>query len=101
MRIVRPLLLAGLAVAGLGIAAPTLARELTHHMTVQLPGGGVETIEYSGNIAPQVFLHPAPARWEPFSIAWPVFTSIGPSFAAMDRMMAYMDRQMGAMMHQA
>jgi hypothetical protein len=101
MRIVRPLLLAGLAVAGLGFAAPTLARELTHHMTVQLPGGGVETIEYSGNIAPRVVMNQAPARWEPFSIAWPVFPSIGPSFIAMDRIMADMDRQMGAMMHQA
>ena len=48
MRLLSSILLAGAAVAGLAIVAPTVARELDSHvMTVHLPGGGVETIPSS------------------------------------------------------
>lgn len=98
MSFLKTLFLAGAAIAGCAVIAPTVARELnTHRLTVALPGGGMETIEYSGNVAPRVIVHDAQAVVAPFAISWPAF----PSFAAMDHMMADMDRQMAVMMHQA
>jgi hypothetical protein len=100
MHLVKSLLLAGGAVAGLGLLAPVLADEWnSHRLTVRLPGGGVETIEYSGNAIPRLILQPAP--WQPFNMAWSGFPLAGPSFADLDRMMADMDRQMAVMMRQA
>ena len=101
MRSLKPLWIAGAAVAGLAVLAPAVARELnTHHMTVPMPGGGVATIEYSGNVAPKVsFLAVAgPQRADPF--AWPAAFDM-PSFAALDRMAADMDRQMNVMLRRA
>ena len=100
MRILSSLLLAGAAIAGVAVLAPTVARELeSHYLTIRLPGGGVETIEYAGNVAPRVVFHPVMTPMvDP--LAWPAgFGS--PSFAAFDRMAAEMDRQMDAMMRQA
>jgi hypothetical protein len=105
MRILSSLILAGAAVTGLAVLAPTLARELeSHTVTVQLPGGGMETIAYSGKVAPKVSFRaipveslPASSFADPFAVSWNVF----PSFAALDRISAAMDRQMDAMMHQA
>ena len=82
MRLVKSLLLAGAAVAGLGLLAsvltPTLAREPnTHRLTVRMPDGGLETIEYSGHVVPRLIVQQAPAHWQPFAIAWPTFPSTG------------------------
>ena len=100
MRILTSLLLAGAAMAGVAVLAPTMARELeSHHLTIRLPGGGMETIEYTGNVAPHVVFHPL---MTPIAdpLAWPAGFEL-PSFAAFDRMAAEMDRQMDAMMRQA
>jgi hypothetical protein len=83
MHPVRPLLLAGLAcgaVAGLAGFAHAGAPGFKT-MTVQLPGGGIEQIEYTGNIAPQVIL--SPAATDPF--------------AALEQISAQMDEQAAAM----
>src|SRR5581483_7643855 len=94
MHSLKSLLIAGAAIAGLAVLAPAVARELnTHHMTVPVPGGGVATIEYSGNIAPKVSFRPVagPQLVDPF--AWSAAFDF-PSFAALDHMAADMDRQM-------
>jgi hypothetical protein len=101
MNSLKPLLLAGATIAGLAVLAPAMARELnSHHMTVPVPGGGVATIEYSGNVAPKVSFLPiaGPQAADPF--AWAAAFDM-PSFVALDRMAADMDRQMNVMMHRA
>lgn len=98
MRLVKSVFLAGAAVVGLGLLAPVVARELTHRLTVQLPDGEVETITYSGNVAPKVSFRPI-AETDP--LAWAAADFGLPSFAAMDRIAAEMDRQMNVMMYQA
>lgn len=105
MRILPSLFLAGAAVAGLGLAAPTLARELDlHRLTVHLPGGGVETIEYTGNVVPRMIVHPVVVHQiaDPWAgdFFWPVAFGM-PSFVDFDRIAAQMDAQMAAMMRQA
>jgi hypothetical protein len=91
MRILPSLILAGAAVTGLAVLAPSLARELDNHtVTVRLPGGGVETIEYTGKIAPKVSFPAAP-----------MMVSMADPFAAFDQISLAMDRQMDTMMHQA
>jgi hypothetical protein len=80
-----------------------VARELqTHRLSIALPGGGMETVEYSGNVAPRVVFHPVmvplPDAFAP--LAWPAGFGL-PSFAAFDRVAAEMDAQMNAMMRQA
>jgi hypothetical protein len=97
----KSLLMAGAAIAGLAILAPAVARELnSHKMTVPVPGGGVATIEYSGNVAPKVSFLPVagPRLADPF--AWSAAFDM-PSFAALDRLAADMDRQMNVMLHRA
>jgi hypothetical protein len=86
MNPVRPLLLAGLAsVAVAGIAGLAHAGDAGFKtLTVQLPGGGIEQIEYTGPVAPQVVLEPA-------SAADPV--------AALEHMSAEMDQQAAAMIN--
>lgn len=87
-----PLLLAG--VAGISLAASaSLAAGNTHELTVRLPGGGIERIEYTGNVAPRVIMSP---------YAWPAaFFAPALSFAAFDRMAAEMDREMAAFRNEA
>jgi len=89
MNAVKPLLLAGLAsVAVAGYAG--FARAGTPDvktMTVQLPGGGIEEIEYTGDVAPQVSLLPA----TPVGMPDP--------FAALAQISAEMDQQAAAMMN--
>jgi len=100
MRISTSLIIAGATVIGLAGLAPALARALdTHTVTVRVPGGGVETIEYTGKIAPKVSFQAIPIIGpvtDPF-VAFSPF----PSLAALDRIAAAMDRQMDAMMRQA
>ena len=102
MKITTSLIIAGATVIGLAGLAPTLARELdAHTVTVRVPGGGVETIEYSGKVAPKVSFQAIPISG-PVATPYIGFMPIGfPSFAALDRISAAMDRQMDAMLHQA
>ena len=99
---VRTVVLAGaaaIAVAGLsGVAA---ARDLTPHvMTVQLPGGGVAEIRYTGDFPPQVVFSPAPTA---FGALPPLGAFFGPAspFATLDWISAGMDREAGSLMRQA
>ena len=69
--------------------------EPVHEMTVRLPGGGVEHIEYTGNVAPRVIMRPGPIA------AWPADFWVPPDFAALDRISAAMDRQMDEMLSNA
>ena len=85
------LLLASLF-AGAALVAGALAQS-SHVLTVQLPGGTVEKIRYSGDTPPQVFLDPdsGPADW------------FGPNspFAAFDRMSEELDQRAARLFEQA
>jgi hypothetical protein len=94
MRHLGSLLLAGVAAVGLAGAARA-ADPQTHVMTVQLPGGGVEQIRYSGNVAPQVVVQPMP-----YTAMQPVFAA-DPAFATLNRISAEMDREAAYMLRQA
>ena len=100
MRNFRTAFLSGVAatsVAGLsGVAA---ARDLnTHVMTVEIPGGGVAEIRYTGDVPPQVVVSPAPAA----SALTPLGAFFGPSpFAELERISAMMDREAASLMRQA
>jgi hypothetical protein len=97
MNTIRKFLVAGAAVVGLaGLAGSALARGAdTHVMTVQLPGGGVEQIRYSGDVAPEVVFGP------PVDIgywAWDdPFADLARISAEMDRAMSGMFREIEAM----
>ncbi len=86
-------ILAGSVVAGamalaVGAATPAVARDDDSHvLLVQLPGGAMEQIEYTGRVAPRLVLAPSPF-------------AIDPTFAAFNRMAALMDRQAAGMLHQ-
>ncbi len=89
MKAVKPLLLAGLAsVAVAGYAGFARAGSPdVKTMTVQLPGGGIEEITYTGAVPPQVsLLPPAPA-------------GIDDPFATLAQISAEMDQQAAAMMN--
>src|SRR5579871_6075346 len=79
------------AVAGLAVFAPSLIGQNSHELTLQLPGGGTETIAYSGKTAPKVRFHP-----ERFAAFWPApsYNWIIPSFVALDPFIANMDRHL-------
>src|SRR5579864_1152310 len=101
MRIVRTALSAGAAAVLLSATcgAAVAKGPQSHVMTVRLPGGGVEEIRYSGDVAPQVTVSP---EGIPVSVAWPLamFDS-DLSFAGLDRISAAMDRQMNVMLRNA
>jgi hypothetical protein len=99
MRLIHTSLLVGAAVLGLGaFALPVVGKDLAiHEMTVQLPGGGSETIQYAGEVVPKVRFDR-----DPFLLAWssPVALSFGPSFADFDRIGEDLDYQMNAFWRQ-
>jgi hypothetical protein len=102
MGVFRTALLSGaaaIAVAGLsGVAG---ARDLnTHVITVQVPGGGVAEIRYTGDVPPQVVFSPAPTAFGAFM---PPGAFFGPAsaFATLDRISAAMDREAASLMRQA
>ena len=97
MRIVRMVLLAGIAAAALAGSAGA-ENQAVHTVTIKLPGGGIETIRYAGNVAPQVVL--APPQMVAFAPAFPAFPA-DPFFARLERISAEMHRQMAGMMQQA
>jgi len=99
MPLIRTALLAGasaLAVAGLAGLAQARTPQ-THVLTIQLPGGGMEQVRYTGAIPPQVVLQPMPAPM-PMAFA-PMFRPDSP-FAMLDRISAEMDQQAMAMMRE-
>ena len=86
-----PLLLTGAAGLALAASAALAAAGDTklREMTIRLPGGGVERIEYSGNVPPRVHVDT-----RPFDIAWPeALFAPDLSFAAFDRMEQDFDRE--------
>lgn len=95
-------LIAGAAVvalAGTAVYAKSAATPV-HELTVQLPGGGVEHIRYTGDARPEIVMMPASAWMDPFAApmmaAWP-----DPAFAELDRISWAMDQQMNAMVRHA
>ena len=95
---------AGVAAAAIGFsgaAMPALAQSQPMHiMTVQLPGGGVARIEYTGNVAPRVSFGTAPAPLAAFA---PMPAWFGPNspFAQLDRISTEMNREAAAMFRRA
>lgn len=101
MRFNRSLALAGLATALAGVTAVSAAeRQPVHVMTVQLPGGGIEQVRYTGDAPPRILVRDDMA---PMMAASFLDTAFGPDlpFAELDRISAEMDRQAAMMMHQA
>jgi hypothetical protein len=98
MRQLRVSLLAGIAAVALaGFAGGAYAQSAQlHTMTVRLPGGGVEQIEYTGNTPPQVSVSTGPAAIVPM----PALFGPNSLFAQMDRISAEMDRQVDALFRQ-
>ena len=87
------------AVAALGCCGVALAQSpQIHTMTIALPGGGVEQIQYTGTVAPRVTVGNAPA---PIFAAMPSFFGGGSPFAEMERISAAMDRQADRMLSEA
>jgi len=101
MQTVRTVLLAGAAAVLLSaICGMAAAQEpKTHVMTIRLPGGGLEEIHYSGNVAPRVIVSP---EVMPGDLSWPAAV-FGPdsAFAEFDRISAAMDRQVEVMLRNA
>jgi hypothetical protein len=98
MRKIHSALLAGAVVVGLGAIAglaafaPSLVgKTSSHELTLQLPGGGTETIAYSGQTVPKVTFHP-----ERFATFWPAsaYNWMMPSFVAFDPFIADMNRHL-------
>jgi hypothetical protein len=102
MRNVRTILLAGIAAVALaGLSGAAVAKDLDPHlMTVQLPGGGVAEIRYTGDVPPQVVFNPAPPPWDAFM---PAASFYGPDspFALLDRIAAAMDQGAASLMRRA
>ncbi len=97
MRIVPTVLLAG--IGSLVVAGAAVAQNL-HTMTVRLPDGALEKIQYSGATPPQVEIVPAPIAFG-FGEA-PVWTAMPPApFTDVQRIMADADREAAAMWQQA
>ena len=94
-------LLCGIAALALAGPAGTAAAQSpnTHVMKVQLPGGGVAEIRYTGNVPPQVVVANEPAS---LAAVDPFPSLFGPAspFAMMERLSAEMDRQAAAMLTQ-
>ena len=102
MRVFQTALLAGAAaIAVSGLSGVAAARDLnTHVMTVQLPGGGVAEIRYTGDVPPQVVFSPAPTALGAFVPFGAVFGPASP-FATLDRISAAMDREAASLIRQA
>jgi hypothetical protein len=104
MRSLKTALGAGVAaVAAVGFCGIALAQSppgnsAIHTMTIALPGGGVEQIQYTGTVAPRVAVSEAPA---PILAAMPSFFGAGSPFAEFERISAAMDRQVGQMLREA
>jgi hypothetical protein len=96
MKLLLTTLLAGAASIAL---AGTVA---AHTLTLQLPGGTTEQINYSGDVAPQVSFTPPQTAAVPTITPQAIDWSFGPQspFALMQQIAAQMDRDADAMMRQ-
>lgn len=94
MRTVPTLVLAG--VAAVGLTGLALAAGSMHEMTIQIPGGGVAHVRYTGDVAPKISFVQGEAQ--PFTAG---FWAPAAPFAELDRITALMDRQMAQMIYQA
>jgi hypothetical protein len=83
---------AALAFSGLAPAAAGSPPN-RHEITIQLPGGGAERIEYTGE-APRVAFAPAPFGWPWMA---PVDFWAPPSFVGFEQMSADIERRMDAL----
>ncbi|MEI9996897.1 MAG: hypothetical protein WDM91_20050 [Rhizomicrobium sp.] len=93
MKSILPVVVAGAGALLLaGSVALAASRPAVHDITIQLPDGGVEHVQYTGDIAPKVVFDA-----QPFGMVAADWT---PSFAAFDALDAAMDRQMEAMLRQ-
>ncbi len=102
MRIVRNALLVGgacIAVAGL-VGLAQAKSPAVHQLRVTLPGGAVETISYTGNVAPKVSIAGNPLSAGGFLPMGSMFPT-NSAFAELDRISAAMDRRAALMMRQA
>ena len=102
MRIVRNSLLIGGACIGFaGLVGLAQAKPpAVHQLRVTLPGGAVETISYTGDVAPKVSIAGNPllaGGFLPMNAMFPTNSA----FAELDRISAAMDRRAALMMRQA
>jgi hypothetical protein len=95
MRVSLRSMLAGTAaILAVGVVTPAMAEDgHLHVLTLQMPGGGVEQIEYYGDVAPRVVLMPASRM-----VAAPMM-DVDP-FATLNRITAMMDQQAAAMLRE-
>jgi hypothetical protein len=104
MRTYHKVLLGGAAAALLaGSAALAASKPVVHHLSVLVPGYGVERIDYTGKAAPRVVLLPGADAWDSAAFASPFAAPFGDFdriAAQMDAMSAQMDRQMAASLAQ-
>ncbi len=86
---------AAIAVGVAGLAAAEIKNQ--HVLTIRLPDGSQELIDYVGDTPPEVRL--MPARWAAFS---PLTDRFGPDvpFAALDAISAEMDAEAASLMRQ-
>lgn len=106
-----PVILAGAAAMMLAAAATpaTAGSDDTHILTVRLPNGMTEQIQYTGDVAPRIMLDPVPVPVPvpvPAMVAAmvPVFDPTpawATPFAALARISALLDRQEAAMLQHA
>ncbi len=89
---IRSVLAVGAAILAGGVVTPALAGDgQVHVLTVRLPGGGVEQIQYTGDVAPRVVFVPG-------MVAVPAM-DVDP-FATLNRISAMMDQQAAAMLRE-
>jgi len=100
MRTLKSVLLGGFAALTLAGSTALAADKTTslHEMTIRLPGGAIEHIQYTGDVAPRVVVRSGPIE-ETLPGAAMFWTT--PSFAALDRFSAEMNRQMEEFFRQA
>jgi hypothetical protein len=90
----RSVLAAAAAIVAASAVVPAMAEDgQVHVLTVQLPGGGIEQIRYTGDVPPRVAFVPTPAMVGTREMA-------ADPFAALERIFAIMDRQADAMLRQ-
>ncbi len=90
----RSMLTGTAAILAAGVVTPAMAGDgQVHVLTLQMPGGGVEQIEYTGEVAPQVVFVPTSRM-----VAVPMM-DVDP-FATLSRISAMMDQQAAAMLRE-
>jgi hypothetical protein len=89
----RSMLAGAAAILAVGVVTPAMAGDgRVHVLTLQLPGGGVGQIQYTGDVAPLVVFMPTSR------IAMPMM-DVDPS-ATLNRISAMMDQQAAAMLRE-